>query len=139
MIDGQILTADGPVSEAHERIARIIKEYDPTLDLAWIPPQQRNPLDPSEKAWAVLCTPVGAPQYIVLTSDTCDERLLARVFRADSSRQNILDSLDAHNAAIEAVRLRKELDEEEERKEFIATMARSGLHTYRHNGKVYSK
>jgi hypothetical protein len=132
-LDIAIPTDDGRwVSEKHERIARIIQDYNPDLHLAYIPPDKR---DPNDVPFAVIHTPQGKPSYIVFTANECDERILERLWETDSAKQgDILSKIDAHNAAVEAIRMKKELDEAEERQDLISHIVRSPLNVYKHNG-----
>jgi hypothetical protein len=137
--DVAIPTDDGRwVSEAHARIAEIIQDYDDTLELAWIPPDKR--VDPRDPPFAVICRPRNnKPPYIVFKSDTCDESLLARLFASDNKDGNVLRNIEAQEAAREAVRLKKLMDEEEFRKDFVASIAKSHLNSYKHNGIDFHK
>lgn len=122
------------VSETHARIAEIIAEYDPTLSLAWIPPANR---EPGDKPFAVVHRPVGLPEYVVCYADTCDERLLARVFSMDNARSDVLSDMEASNAAVEALRLKKQMEEMEEAADLSKSILTSKKHTYKHDGIVY--
>lgn len=127
-----IPTDDGRwVSEDHERIARIIQDYDPELHLAYIPPDSR---EPGDVPFAVIHTPVGKRSYVVFTADVCDERILERLWTSDSQRSDVLSSIDAHNAALEAIKMKKQMDYEEERNELIKSIVKSPLSVYKHNG-----
>lgn len=133
--DVAIPTADGRwVSEKHERIARIIQDYDPDLHLAYIPPDKR---EPGDIPFAVIHTPPDAPDYVVATFDDCDERILEHLWSIDNKHGDVLSRMDAANAAKEAVKLREQLDREEERKELIGSIVRSPLNVYKHNGVKY--
>lgn len=130
-----IPTDDGRwVSEDHERIARIIQDYDPDLHLAYIPPDKR---EPGDVPFAVLHTPPGQPGYIVFTAEYCDERILARLFAGDTAKTDVLAGIDTHNAALEAIRLKKQMDYEEERSELVKSIVKSPKTVYRHNGVTY--
>ncbi len=122
------------VSQNHLHIAEIINDYDPTLSLAWIPSDKRAPGEPP---FAVVHRPLGGPEYVVFYADQCDERILERIWKNDSAKTNVLTDLEAHNSAIEALKLKKELEAAEERKELVESIVKSPLNTYRHNGVVY--
>lgn len=122
------------ISEKHARIAEIIKDYEPTLELAWIPPDKRNPGD---KPFAVIHRPLGGQPYIVCYADEADERLLGRVFSMDQAAGNPLAAMDAHNAAIKAVELKKQQEEMDEAHDLAASVLRSPLNVYKHNGVVF--
>ena len=134
-MDIAIPTEDGRwVSEKHERIARIIQDYDPELHLAYIPPDKR---EPGDVPFAVIHTPKDSFPYIVATFQDCDERILEHLWTIDNKQGDVLSRLDAHNAAIKAVELRERLDKEEESKELARSIVRSPLNTYKHNGIKY--
>lgn len=123
------------VSEKHARIAEIINDYDPTLELAWIPPDKR---EPGDKPFAVVHRPLGQPDYVVCYADDCDERLLARVFSMDSDKHNVFDEIQTHNQAVEALRLKKDMEDREEAHELAASILRSPKSVYKHGGVKYS-
>lgn len=130
--DVAIPTDDGRwVSESHERIARIIQDYDPELHLAYIPPDKR---EPGDVPFAVIHQPASRPGYIVFTAAECDERILERLWASDNKHGDVLSRLDAHNAALEAVKLKKQMDEAEERQDLVKHVVRSPKSVYKHNG-----
>lgn len=122
------------VSEKHAQIAELINEYDPTLELAWIPPDRR---EPGDKPFAVVHRPLGQPEYVVCYADDCDERLLARVFAMDNAHGNVLDAVEANNAAVRALQLKKEIEQREEAMDLTRSIIGSKKHVYRHNGVRY--
>lgn len=123
------------VSQEHRRIAEIIADYEPTLRLVFIPPSRRDPNNPNEKPFAVAHFPADKEPYIAFYSDTCDERLLERVFMNDTSKHDIGARLDAAEAAKESIKLKRRIDELEEQADVARSMWRSPLHSYKHNGK----
>jgi hypothetical protein len=134
-LDIAIPTDDGRwVSEKHERIASIIQDYDPALHLAYIPPDKR---EPGDVPFAVIHTPNDAPAYIVATFDDCDERILEHLWSIDNQHGDVLSRMDAHNAAIKAVELKERMDREEASRDLTASIVRSPLNTYKHNGVKY--
>lgn len=132
-------TPDGHfVSDKHMRIAEIIKDYDPDLELVWIPPENRLPED-NNKEFAVTHRLPGKNPYIVfyVSADEVDERVLARLWSADNGNGSVLNKIDAMNAAVEAVKLKEQMDYEEERSDLVKHILKSPRATYRHNGVVY--
>lgn len=122
------------VSEKHARIAEIISDYDSTLELAWIPPDKR---EPGDKPFAVVHRPPGARSYVVCYADDCDERLLARIFDMDNKTGDAIKRMDAHNAAVRAYQLKKQQEDMQEAHELTASILRSPKSVYRHNGVEY--
>lgn len=113
------------LSVDHQRIAEIINDYDPSLSLVWIPPNERvlNEKHP----FAVVHSPDDAPAYIVmrLRETEVDHRVLARLWGADSKNTNVLDKIEAEEAAKRAVELKRREDEIEEAREKAAWMVKA--------------
>lgn len=127
------------VGERVVRVAEIIRDYDPTLEIQWIPPHNRT--DPNDPHFAIVAKPSGQPAYTVFyvkNESEMDERVLARLFEMDAAKQgNILNKIDAHNNAIRAIELKKKMDELEEAHDIAHHVLRSPKTRYRHNGVVY--
>lgn len=131
------------ISEKQRRINEILRDYDPTLELQWIPPGDRSADD---VAFRVVHRPPGRPAYVVLTASECDERLLARVFESDQQTAaqrhggngNLLNFIDNYNAALELVREKEAHEKRQEAHELSASILRSKKFHYRHkvNGKL---
>ncbi len=123
------------VSEKHAHIAEIISEYDPTLELAWIPPDKR---EPGDQPFAVVHRPLNNPPYVVCYSDNPDERLLARIFGMDLAKHDVLGQVEAEQAAYKALQMKRHMEEMEEAHELSAAILRSPKSTYKHNGVKYA-
>lgn len=130
--------ANGFISEKHQRIAEIINDYEPNLSLVWIPYGDRIPED-RDKEFAVLHNAPGREPYIVFYCKEyeVDERLLAKLWAADNNVSNVLNTLEIHNAAIEAVKLKEKMDAEQERAELAESIWKSPKSVYKHNGVKY--
>lgn len=124
------------VSDKYERLARVVKEYDPWLELRYIPPAMRTRDD--KKPYCVVDTRGGHAVLFASELDT-PEQILARLFGADNAKGNVLDGLEAHNAAVEALRLREQMDEMEELAEQAYFMKQSPLHYVRFNGRMFDE
>lgn len=137
--DGNIYIPDENgnfISENQRRIGQILSEYDPNLQLQWIPPVNRGPDD---YPFRVVDFSPGRPPYVVCFAHECDERLLAKVFQSDGTKNNVLNYLDAHNAAVEAVRLKKMKEQRMEDHEFAMSVLRHKKINYIHNGFNWGK
>lgn len=125
------------ISEKQRRINEILHDYDPTLELQWIPPDQRSADD---VAFRVVHRPPGRPAYVVLTASECDERLLARVFESDQQTAarrlggngNLLNFIDNYNAALELTKAKEAEEKRAEAHEMAASIFRSNKFHYRH-------
>jgi hypothetical protein len=115
-----IVTENGEwVNENFQRLAEIIKDYDPYLELRWIPPGQRDTDADKKNPYCIIDT---RSDYIVMFASERDtpQSILARLFTADNKHGSVMDRLDAENAANEAFRLKAQIDDEEMKKDFVA-------------------
>lgn len=115
-----IPTDDGRwVSEHYERLARVVRDYDPQFYLAWIPPEHRTDPESIKNCYAIVDE---VTNDVVLYAGELDtpEQILARLFDSDNKQGNVLDRIEAHNAAIEAMKMKEKMDIAEEKKDYIA-------------------
>jgi hypothetical protein len=127
------------VSVEHQRIAEILKDYDSSLELVFIPLEQREGLD--DFPFAVYYNPKVGERYVVrrVRQQDMNENLVAWAFANDQNHHTLDSILSAHDAANEAVRLKKKVQYEEDkaaRLEFTKSVL-EGKNYYRHNGKTY--
>lgn len=116
----RIATENGVwVDENFQRLAEIIKDYDPYLELRWIEPGQRETDAEKKNPYCIVDT---RSEYIVMFASERDtpQTILARLWSSDNAHGSVLDRLDAENAAAEAFKLKEKLDEEEMKKDFAA-------------------
>lgn len=111
-------------------IAQIIRDYDPYLELQYIPPDKRVAGD---KPWAVIHRPPGRPAYFVLYADECDQRILEQLWRADNAKGDPISDMDAKNAAIKAIAYQRYLDESAANADLFAHAMHSPLNTYKYH------
>lgn len=139
IFDIAVATEDGRfVSEKHERIAAIIKDYDENLQLVWIPPENRIKGE-TTPPFAILCTPRDKQPYIVFTikEDELDERVIARLINGDNTINDPLAWAQAQEDAHDIYRLKEEMDKAEERQALVASIVGHNKSTYKHNGKIF--
>ena len=123
------------INENTARIAELISEYDPRLELRWVRPDQRQPGEPE---FAIIeKSPDGLEFVAFLIQDESfvDHRLLARIYAADNKDKNVNEISLSINEAVRAVQRKREQDKIAEASDLAVSMMRSQLHTYRHNGK----
>lgn len=119
-MDTYIPTDDGKwVSEHFERLARVVQDYDPQYALYWIPPEKRENPEDQSKCYAVI-DEVG--NYVVFYAGVLDtpESILSRLFAGDNKHGNVLERLDAHNAAVRALEMKEQMDRAEERQDYVS-------------------
>lgn len=113
-------TDDGHwVSEKYMRLAEIVHDYDPQFELRWIPPEHRTDPQDITKCYVIWDIVTNNPVLYAGELDT-PEHVLGRLFDADNKHGNVLERIDAHNAAIEAFKLKEEMDIREEQREKVA-------------------
>lgn len=128
---------DEPITEKHRRIDELLRAYDPYLELHFIPPGSRGPLD--TKPWAVICRVPGRQPYTVGFFDDADERLLAHIISIDNAQGNVLNRVDALNKATEAVRMKEQQEARMEAGLIAASVLRSPKIHYKHDGVDFSE
>lgn len=115
-----IPTDDGRwVSEHYERLARVVYDYDPQFELRWIPPENRTSDEDRKKPYVVWDTVSNTPFFFASELDT-PEDILTRLFNGDNKHGNVLDRLEARNAAVKVLEMKDELDKAEERMDYAA-------------------
>lgn len=126
-------TDDGRwVNSDYERLARNIQEYDPGLELRWIPPEHRTRED--KKPYCIVDT---RNNTVVLHASELDTPadILTRLYLADDKYGNPLDRLEAHNLAIKNLELARWLDEREDMMDQARFLLETPLHWVKFNGK----
>lgn len=123
------------INEKTARVAELISEYDPRLELRWVRPDQRRPGEPE---FAIIEKAANGAEYVafLIQDETfVDERLLGRIYAADNKVQNVGNEAEAHNRAVRAMQKKEAQDKLAEEHDLAISMMRSNLHTYRHNGR----
>lgn len=125
------------VSQKQVRINEILQDYDPNLQLQWIPPDKRSHED---KAFRVVHFPPGRAPYLVCTADEADERLLARVFEADQvNSPNKLSFMENYNNAVELTRAKEAEEARQEDHELAAAILRNRKSRFMHGGVDFER
>lgn len=115
-----LVAVDGEwVNEHFARLAEVIQEYDRALALQWIPPGQRDEEADRKNPYRIFDTRSNRVVMFASELDTPQD-ILARLWGADNSKNDVLSNLDANNAAAEALRLKERMDEDDLRKDFVA-------------------
>lgn len=123
------------VSAEFQRLAEVINEYDPHLFLEWIPPERQTNLDDKKQCFRVID---DRTKSIVLYADSLSrpDQILARLWSMDSAQGNVLRRLDAQNAAVEALKLKEQLEQAEARQDFTAFVFKNEKSRWHHEGRV---
>lgn len=134
-----LLDNAGTLSATHERVACLLKDYNPELELQYIPEHDRTAFD--SKPFRVVHNSPTKGVYIIghFRVDQVNETLIAHIFKHDLGKnRNFMTELEAEERAREAMLMREALDKYEEKEDFAKHLIKSPKHTYRHNGKKYS-
>lgn len=127
------------VSEDHRRVAEIINEWDPTVELLWIPVDQRAHNE--EFPFALRHSPPDRPPYIIrkLRESEVNANLIAWLWSNDMGRDPhaVQQRIDALYNAQEALKLKKQMERREADNDLALSILK-GKNWYRHNGVVYS-
>lgn len=107
------------VNEHFERLARVVQDYDPQFELRWIPPEARSDPEDRKKPYVIWDLYTNTPVLFASELDT-PEGILGRLFECDNKNGNVLERLDAHNAAIKAMQMKEQMDLSEARKDYAA-------------------
>lgn len=128
-VDGRL------ISVKIQRVVDAIRDYEPELDVKWIPPEARTnrQLDP---AFCVVHNPVGRPSYIMfyVREEDFDERVLYRIIYNDqrNGKQNY-DEFSAWEETQKRLQHQEYLDKLEEAQDIMEHALKTKLNTYRIN------
>ena len=134
MFSNAVLLGDkGGLSVQHERIAEIINDLDPNLELAYIPEPDRSAFD---KHPFMVRHKNG---YVVMTlaANEVDHRVIAKLIKRDTARGSVIDAIDSETAAYNLVHAKSQMDEMDEKRDFAHHVLKSNKNVYRHNGATY--
>ena len=115
-----------------ERIAEVIADFDETLSLEWIPPNDRDGQHPP---YRIVQDHPAFGKYTVMNikHGELDHRVIAALFKA---RNQTIDDIEAEEAAQRALKMRAELDQIEEDRQFSIWALKQNK-TVKHNGVKY--
>lgn len=133
------------------RLAEILHDYNPYLELRFIPSSQRNDTDTHPFAiwdnspWRRGPVGDGYPVKHISEREMEDPKeILAWLFEGDLSKHGfsaIMARQKAKEAAEQLLKHKREAEIAEERQELAAELIRGGrygLSSYRHNGKIFT-
>lgn len=117
--DHALLSEDGYFrSEKMLRLAEILEDFSPELELRWIPPDKRNDVDKS-KPYCIVHIPSNRakPSYVVMYVTELDDPVdvLARLWYGDTRRDDVLRKVEAREAAEKAFQMKKHMEETQEK------------------------
>lgn len=138
--NAHILVGDNFVSADIERHVQAIKDYEPEIDVRWVPPAAREPGVAAFKI--VHCPPDGQEftLFHVNTEEEFDARVLQRIIANDQRNGKAsLSEYEAWEAAQQLIAKRKYLDDMEEARDIARHVIGTKLNTYRVNKDIVIK
>lgn len=123
------------INEDFARLAEIIKDYDPGLELRWIPPEKRTDVDTSRP----YCVVDTRRNYIVFYASELDtpEEILTKLWTGDNTKGDLNKKLDAFDAAQKAMKLKREIDKREELMDQVEWLIGTKKNFIKFNGKKF--
>lgn len=123
------------------RTIEAIQEYDPMLEVKWLPRDKR--IDGAD-VFQIVDKRINQVAFTVKSEAEMDERVLARIFKADVTKArggplSILEEIDQENAARKVLQAKKRYDEEMERQDLATSILKSPKHAYTHKGLRFDK
>lgn len=120
------------VSGEISRIIEAIRQYEPELDVEWVPPAARRE---GQAAFAIVHRPRGGEDYVlfyVKDEADFDERVLRRIIYNDQrSGKQVYNEFAAAERARELVQQQKHADELEAAADVAAHILKSHKNTYK--------
>lgn len=121
------------ISAEFQRLSEIIEDYDPYLELQFIPPEKRETLLDKKQCYRIVDT---RNKKIVLFANELDTPvdILTRLWDMDSNRGNVLKRVNARNAAVQAFKLKEQIDAREAAKDFAGWVFKNEKNVWIHEG-----
>lgn len=128
------------------RLAEILRDYNPYLELQFIPDNQRDGLEAPFRIWDNSPWRGGYPVKSISAAEIEEpEKILAWLFQGDLSKRGLTDIMDdeeARQIADALVKAKRDEDIAAERQDLAAEILKGGRHNksvYRHGGKVFRR
>ena len=128
------------------RLAEVLHDYNPYLELVFVPSSQRD--DTDTHPFAIRDNSPWRKPYIVkhITEREIEnpEAILAWLFEGDLSKRGLSDIMarsKAKEAAEQILKHKREAEIAEERQDLVAAITRGGrnrLNSFRHNWKIFT-
>jgi hypothetical protein len=135
LVDAAVPLEDGSfVSAKVARIAEIIHDMDPNLEVQWVPRDRREPDDDAFRIIERTRDGGRVVAFSVKSEAEFDERVIERIYLGDTHKHDVWSRTEAHNEAVKLVEAKKAREAKEAAREFAQAVFNSPLNTYVHNG-----
>lgn len=140
-IDAHVIIEGQLVSQKISQVVQAIKEYEPNLDVMWVPDRGR---EEGVAAFKIYFNDEAAGErYLVMNvmkEEDMDYRVLARLIAGDQRNGKITwDDFQAHEQALKRVKHQEYLDKLEEAQDLALSLIKTPLNTYRVNKDLVVK
>lgn len=126
---GHIATDDGQwINEDFERVARLVQDYDPGLQVQYIPYGERTRDD--KKPYRVYDTLHQCTVFYFSELDTPVD-IVTRLFNGDNKHGNVLQRIEQQELAAQALKMQEQADRLEEAEDMAKFLISTPLHTVR--------
>lgn len=122
-----VATQEGQfVSQKWMFLAELLQDYNPNLELRWIPPELRQAED-REQSYMVAHKDRQGKYYTVLYASESDqpEEIMTRIMHSDMKHGDVLDRMEIRNNVRKLFELRKREEELAEQEEFAAWLVKT--------------
>lgn len=123
-----ILSAEGNtfVDQKWSYLAEMIGDYNPALELRWIPTDKRSPQDRS-KPYIVVHTDASNREYIVLYASDLDtpEEIMTRIINSDMKHGNVQTRMDTRNTVNRLFELRAQEEQLAQEEDLAAWLVKT--------------
>lgn len=128
MEDKLIATSEGDrfVSQKWMFLAEMLQDYNPSLELRWIPIEKREAED-RDKPYVVVSKDKQGKSYIVLYASELDqpEEIMTRVINSDMKHGNVLERMEVRNNVNKLFEMRAKEEELAEQEEFATWLVKT--------------
>lgn len=140
LADLPVPMADGRfISERVALLVETIQEWDPYLEVRWIPPEERALSN--DPAFAIVDTSPNVPEHVVMyvqTEEEMDARVLERLIDMKKLQGvDLMKHIDAKNEAFRLLQAKIFSEKLEEANDLAYSILKSPLHRYKHDGVIY--
>jgi hypothetical protein len=120
IVDVFVPRPDGTwVSEAFKILNEVVQDYDSNLIVAELPSELRHTTWLQEHFYCVYDYSVNSAVFWFSPKEP-PNKVLARIFRADTRKNDVLKNMEDEQTAQKMLNMRKQIDDEEMRKDLAA-------------------
>ena len=114
------------VSQKWMHLSEMLKDYNPQLELKWIPPNLRDPED-RLRCYVITHRDINGKEYVVLYASELDlpEDIMGRVFANDMKHGDVQARMDARNTAAKLFEMKAKEEELAEKEELAAWLVQT--------------